>query len=61
MKRLFYQFQIDGRPAGPIREDKRLAFADAVNDGYADWSRDRTTVILDTSQGASIKTIEKST
>ena len=33
-----WQFQIDGRPAGPKRESKLSAFADAVNDGYAVWT-----------------------
>jgi len=31
----FYQFQIDGRPAGSIRDHWKEAASDAINAGYA--------------------------
>lgn len=34
---MYWQFQIDGRPAGPIRGSWEQAAQDAVNDGYAIW------------------------
>ena len=34
-----WQFQIDGRRAGPVRDSWQRAAQDAVNDGYAKWLR----------------------
>lgn len=43
-----WQFQIDGRPAGPIRNCWMDAAQDAVNDGYAEWtSRSKSTIRKD--------------
>jgi len=34
---MYWQFQVDGRPAGPVRDSWQQAAQDAVNDGYATW------------------------
>ena len=40
-----YQFQVDGRGFGaPIRDKWEDAAQDAVNAGYASWSRDRRAI-----------------
>lgn len=52
-----YQFYIDLRPAGPLRDDWIAAAQDAVNAGYAVWiSEDQ--IKLDRTQGASIERID---
>lgn len=56
--RRFYQFTIDGRPAAPIREQKRIAYQDAVSAGYASWTSDRKSIRLEYSQCAEITAIE---
>ena len=38
---MHYQFQIDNRPAGPIRKTWLEAATDAVTDGYAFFMDDR--------------------
>lgn len=48
-----YQFQIDNRPAGPIRDEWVDAARDAVQAGYAEWHDERA-VQFDTSQGGAI-------
>lgn len=40
-----YQFQIDGRAAGPVREDWEQAANDAIQEGYAVW-RDHFSIKL---------------
>lgn len=37
---MVFQFQVDGRAAGPIRARWEDAAQDAVNDGYAVWVGD---------------------
>lgn len=54
MSNLVYQFHIDNRPAGPIREEWNDAASDAVESGYGIWD-EKSSVILDTNQGASIE------
>lgn len=51
---MLYQFTLDDRPAGPIREWWIDAANDAVDAGYATWI-DSDAVKIDDSQGASIK------
>ena len=52
-----YQFQIDNRPAAPVRVSWTTAAQDAVSAGYAQWCPEG--VMLDTTQGASIERIEE--
>ncbi len=54
-----YQFQIDNRSAGRIRDEWVDAAQDAVGAGYATW-KGRESVYLDDSQGASIARIPDS-
>lgn len=48
-----YQFQIDNRPAAPIRKTWEQAAQDAVSAGYAVWVG-YDSIKLDDTQGASI-------
>jgi hypothetical protein len=34
-----WQFQVDGRPAGIVRDSWQRAAQDLVNDGYGTWYR----------------------
>lgn len=47
-----YQFRLDGRPAGPIRDTLGEAHGDAVQNGYAVYTEDG--IKLDATQGAEI-------
>jgi hypothetical protein len=49
-----YQFQIDGRPAAPLRSKWEDAAWDAVEAGYGTW-KNPDAVILDSNQGATIE------
>lgn len=51
-----YQFQIDNRPAGPIRSKAQDAIRDAVQEGYATWIAGEGAVM---DQQASIARIEE--
>ena len=53
-----YQFQVDNRPAGPVRTTWRDAVQDAVNDGYAVWVRGGTAARFEATQGASVCTVD---
>lgn len=48
-----FQFQIDNRPAAPVREKWEDAARDAIQAGYAEW-RDERAVQFDTTQGGAI-------
>lgn len=52
-----YQFQVDGRGGGPIRNLWENAAHDAVADGYAHWVSD-TEIKINSDQGAAIARIE---
>lgn len=52
-----YQFQVDGREAGPVREQWHEAAQDAVAAGYGVWTGFGE-VKLDDSQGAEIARVE---
>lgn len=54
-----FQFQIDGRRIGPIRDRWVDAAQDAVNAGYASWGKRHKTVYLDDSQGATIEKVNE--
>ena len=49
-----YQFQLDNRPAGPIRPTWKDAARDAVNDGYAVWTQGGHKAKFDDTQGATV-------
>lgn len=51
-----YQFQIDGRAAGPIRNTWVVAAHDAVMAGYASW-HGRNQLMMEATQGGSIARI----
>ena len=53
-----YQFQVDGRPAGPLRKDWGDAAQDAVDADLATWAEVGEKVRLDSTQGASIARVE---
>jgi hypothetical protein len=54
-----FQFQVDCRPAGPIRLKWKHAAQDAVDAGYGSWKGlGRTAVKLDSTQGAAVARIE---
>jgi len=48
-----YQFQVDGRPGGPVRTVWDHAAQDAVDAGYAVWNGNDQ-IKLDATQGAAI-------
>ena len=52
-----YQFQIDYRPAAPVRKNWRDAAWDAVNAGHASWDNMNYSVCMGT-EGGSIERIE---
>lgn len=54
---VLYQFQIDNRAAGPIRDTWEDAARDAVNGGYAIWVPEG--IKIDSSQGAEIARLPK--
>lgn len=48
-----WQFQVDKRPAGPVRETWHAAAVDAVQAGYAIWIDDKH-IKIDTDQGGEL-------
>lgn len=52
-----YQFQVDFRPAAPVRKTWEQAAQDAVNAGYATW-QSSDSVRLASNEGASIERLE---
>lgn len=55
-----YQFRVDGRRSGPVRQWWEDAAQDAVNAGYGTWKRGGRAVSLSDSAGAEIVRIEAS-
>ena len=53
-----YQFQVDFRPASPVRKSWTDAAWDAVNAGYATWNEINYSVHMDTNAGGSIERID---
>lgn len=53
-----YQFQVDGRPAGPLRLKWAHAAEDAVKAGYGTWKRRWQSVALSDNAGAEIARVE---
>lgn len=54
-----YQFQIDGRPAAPVRDDWHSAARDAVAAGCAVWRYHKQAISLADAQGADIARIRE--
>jgi hypothetical protein len=57
-----YQFCVDGRPIGPVRDSWLAAARDAVTSGMGVWSVDRQhnqVVKLDDSLGAEIVRVDR--
>jgi hypothetical protein len=52
-----YQFQVDGRPVGPLRKKWEDAARDAVATEYACWIIPNEQVRLDSTHGAAITRI----